>query len=67
MGNVGFIVLLTFENKLDIVISHVILNSMHHCKFIFAIKDSAGHYFPISLKSYTEMPALTKLSVSGKL
>ena len=64
MGNVGIIVLLTFENKLDIVISHINLNSMHHWKFIFTKKSSAGHYFPfISLNSCTEMPTLINLNI----
>ena len=37
VGNVGTFVLLKFENKLDVVISHINLFPKHHCKSKFAL------------------------------
>ena len=38
IGNVGFYVLFTFENKVDIVISHINFNSKHYDKCKYALK-----------------------------
>ena len=38
VGNVGIFALLIFENKLDVVISHINFNSEYHDKYEFALE-----------------------------
>ena len=58
VGNVGIFILLNFENKLEIVVSHIAFNSKHHDKSIFALKMIQLVLSINKIRSCTIMPIL---------